>query len=76
MRSGRWALGGKAPVIGARMALEGCAPVVLGARVGSDLLAIARSVGLELPEGAETNTNEVDDIHLILEYKAGEGALG
>ncbi|XP_052861204.1 ADP-dependent glucokinase [Anopheles cruzii] len=61
-----WALGGNAPVIGTRMAIEG-ANVVLGAKMSSKLKTHLR------PEVRLTGSLvEDDDIHLILEYNTGD----
>uniref|UniRef100_A0A182PET9 ADP-dependent glucokinase n=1 Tax=Anopheles epiroticus TaxID=199890 RepID=A0A182PET9_9DIPT len=61
-----WALGGNAPVIGTRMAIEG-ANVLLGAKMSSKLKTHLR------PEVQLTGSLiEDDDIHLILEYNTGD----
>uniref|UniRef100_A0A182MQW9 ADP-dependent glucokinase n=1 Tax=Anopheles culicifacies TaxID=139723 RepID=A0A182MQW9_9DIPT len=61
-----WALGGNAPVIGTRMAIEG-ADVLLGAKMSSKLKTHLR------PEVRLTGSLiEDDDIHLILEYNTGD----
>ncbi|XP_055625400.1 ADP-dependent glucokinase [Toxorhynchites rutilus septentrionalis] len=62
----RWALGGNAPVIGSRLAMEG-AEVMLAAKMSSKLKSHLRPdvrlVGSSIDD---------DDIHLILEYKTGD----
>ncbi|XP_049768707.1 ADP-dependent glucokinase [Schistocerca cancellata] len=62
----RYALGGNAPVMASRFYYEGC-EVVLAARMS---LSLMRS----LPEDVKVYGGEIsrDDVHLILEYKAGE----
>ncbi|EAA10744.3 AGAP006394-PA [Anopheles gambiae str. PEST] len=61
-----WALGGNAPVIGTRMAIEG-ANVLLGAKMSAKLKTHLR------PEVQLTGSLiEDDDIHLILEYNTGD----
>uniref|UniRef100_A0A182Q9Q4 ADP-dependent glucokinase n=1 Tax=Anopheles farauti TaxID=69004 RepID=A0A182Q9Q4_9DIPT len=61
-----WALGGNAPVIGTRMAIEG-ANVLLGAKMSSKLKTHLR------PEVQLTGSLiDDDDIHLILEYSTGD----
>ncbi|XP_053676196.1 ADP-dependent glucokinase [Anopheles nili] len=61
-----WALGGNAPVIGTRMAIEG-ANVLLGAKMSSKLKTHLR------PEVRLTGSLiDDDDIHLILEYNTGD----
>ncbi|ETN61201.1 hypothetical protein AND_007142 [Anopheles darlingi] len=61
-----WALGGNAPVIGSRMAMEG-ANVLLGAKMSNKLKSHLR------PEVLLTGSLiEDDDIHLILEYNTGD----
>ncbi|XP_071440863.1 ADP-dependent glucokinase [Hetaerina americana] len=61
-----YALGGNAPVMASRFLREGC-DVVLAAKMTQELLK-------SLPEEIKVVGGEVtkDDIHLILEYKAGE----
>ncbi|XP_062544074.1 ADP-dependent glucokinase [Armigeres subalbatus] len=62
----RWALGGNAPVIGSRLAIEG-ADVVLGAKMSAKLKSHLR------PDVRLTGSLiQDDDIHLILEYKTGD----
>nr|CAD7441007.1 unnamed protein product [Timema bartmani] len=61
-----YALGGNAPVMASRFVSEGC-HVLLAAKMTTDLQKT-------LPEGITVVGGDVskDDIHLILEYKAGE----
>ncbi|XP_049795928.1 ADP-dependent glucokinase isoform X2 [Schistocerca nitens] len=64
--STRYALGGNAPVMASRFYYEGC-EVVLAARMSVSLMR-------SLPEDVKVYGGEIsrDDVHLILEYKAGE----
>ncbi|KAK8759077.1 hypothetical protein V5799_003289 [Amblyomma americanum] len=64
--SAEYHIGGNAPLMARRFALEGC-EVLLGAHMSQKLRA-------ELPEGITVAGPEVadDDIHLLLEYPAGE----
>ncbi|XP_058126715.1 ADP-dependent glucokinase [Anopheles ziemanni] len=61
-----WALGGNAPVIGTRMAIEG-ANVILGAKMSSKL-----KTHLKEEVHLTGSLIEDDDIHLILEYNTGD----
>jgi ADP-dependent glucokinase len=62
----RWGLGGNAPVMAARFALEGAA-VLLGAKLTPGLAGW-------VPEGMQVagGVLDSDDVHLIMEYKRGE----
>ncbi|XP_042195594.1 ADP-dependent glucokinase [Callorhinchus milii] len=61
----RWSLGGNAPVMANRLAIEGC-EVLMGSRLTSDLVDV-------LQEHVTVTSKAVDemDIHLILEYSSG-----
>uniref|UniRef100_A0A182JBN2 Uncharacterized protein n=1 Tax=Anopheles atroparvus TaxID=41427 RepID=A0A182JBN2_ANOAO len=61
-----WALGGNAPVIGTRMAIEG-ANVLLGAKMSSKL-----KTHLKKEVRLTGSLIDDDDIHLILEYNTGD----
>ncbi|KAG9336089.1 hypothetical protein JZ751_002436 [Albula glossodonta] len=58
----RWSVGGNAPVMAGRMAMEGC-DVLLGGSFNSDLTEV-----LSQHMTVAGNTVEEPDIHLILEY--------
>ncbi|XP_070577567.1 ADP-dependent glucokinase-like [Ptychodera flava] len=62
----RRALGGNAPVMANRLAIEGC-DVLLGASMSDKLMS-------ELKEEVQVTGSilPVDDVHLIMEYKSGE----
>ncbi|KAI1897849.1 hypothetical protein AGOR_G00087500 [Albula goreensis] len=61
----RWSVGGNAPVMASRMAMEGC-DVLLGGSFSSDLTEV-----LSQHITVAGNTVEEPDIHLIMEYPAG-----
>ncbi|KAG7461122.1 hypothetical protein MATL_G00206620 [Megalops atlanticus] len=61
----RWSVGGNAPVMAGRMALEGC-DVLLGGSFSPDLNDV-----LSQHITVAGNSVEEPDIHLILEYPAG-----
>ncbi|KAK6180797.1 hypothetical protein SNE40_008783 [Patella caerulea] len=63
----RWNLGGNAPVMANRMALEGL-DVLLGARLTNNL---ASSLAPNVKVTGKTTSSE-EDVHIILEYKTGE----
>ncbi|KAI2654176.1 ADP-dependent glucokinase [Labeo rohita] len=61
----RWSIGGNAPVMASRMALEGC-DVLLGGSFSTDFTDI-----LSQRITVAGNTLDEPDIHLILEYPTG-----
>uniref|UniRef100_A0A671LGN6 ADP-dependent glucokinase-like n=2 Tax=Sinocyclocheilus anshuiensis TaxID=1608454 RepID=A0A671LGN6_9TELE len=61
----RWSIGGNAPVMASRMALEGC-DVLLGGSFSTDFTEI-----LSQRITVAGNTVDEPDIHLILEYPTG-----
>ena len=64
----RFALGGNAPAMANRFAVEGCS-VLLGSKMSTDAAKLLRT-GIKLASNA--TSDQVDDIHLILEYDKGE----
>jgi len=65
--SHRWAVGGNAPVMALRFALEG-AKVLLSAKITEDMRrGLHESIAV-----AQSSVVDEDDVHLILEYKREE----
>lgn len=65
--SARYLVGGNAPVMANRFVKEGCSEVLLGAQ-------ISKSLASQFPEEISISGPfiEEDDIHLLLEYPAGQ----
>jgi len=64
----RFVLGGNAPAMANRFAIEGCS-VLLGSKMSTEAAKLLRT-GIEL--ASNSTSDQVDDIHLLLEYDKGE----
>ncbi|XP_022097325.1 ADP-dependent glucokinase-like isoform X2 [Acanthaster planci] len=68
MPEAKWTIGGNAPVMANRMAREGC-QVLLGSVI-SDTIAKEIETGVKVT--SHSTDQEVEEVHMILEYKTGE----
>ena len=68
LEGAKWAIGGNAPVMAQRFAMEGCT-VLLGS-LGTQQMAEKLHPSVQLPRTSRRKAKE-DDIHLVLEYSAG-----
>ena len=64
----RFALGGNAPVMAKRFAIEGCS-VLLGSKMSA---RAAKNLHSDIVLASNATSDQVDDIHLLLEYDKDE----